>query len=128
MRYFFINSGDVTAPRPARVICLLLSALVCFIGSVSAGTDGVSEGMRLATERARGNCLACHAMGDGQLPGTIGPPLLAMKARYPEREALFRQIWDATLRNPDSRMPPFGRHGVLTREEIERIVDYLYTL
>jgi hypothetical protein len=25
-------------------------------------------------------------------------------------------------------MPPFGKHGVITKEEIEKIIDYLYTL
>jgi sulfur-oxidizing protein SoxX len=79
-------------------------------------------------ERGKGNCLACHAIADGVLPGTIGPPLIAMKARFPEAETLHMQIWDATTRNPDSRMPPFGQHGILSREEIDLIVEYLYTL
>jgi mono/diheme cytochrome c family protein len=25
-------------------------------------------------------------------------------------------------------MPPFGKHGALTRNEINKIIDYLYTL
>ena len=67
-------------------------------------------------------------ISDGKLPGDIGPPLIAMKARFPDAEILYRQIWDATERNPDSRMPPFGRHGILNKEEIKRIVEYLYRL
>ena len=94
----------------------------------SADEDRVAEGKALATDRGKGNCLACHVIEDGELPGTLGPPLLAMKLRFPERETLRNQICDATIRNPDSRMPPFCRHGILTEDEVERIVDYLYTL
>ena len=48
--------------------------------------DALEQGKSLATERGKGNCLACHSIEDGQLPGNLGPPLLAMNARFPERE------------------------------------------
>ncbi len=88
----------------------------------------IAEGKMLTTERGKGNCLACHRIEDGALPGDLGPPLLAMKLRFPDRGALKEQICDATVRNPNSRMPPFCRHGILTGNEVELIVDYLYTL
>ena len=94
----------------------------------SASVDTVTLGREAAYDRQRGNCLACHVMGDGEMPGTVGPPLMMMQQRVPERAALKQQIWDATERNPNTRMPPFGRHGMLTEEEIDWIVDYLYTL
>lgn len=90
--------------------------------------SGIAAGKALAMERGKGNCLACHAMDDGELPGNLGPPLLAMKLRFPDRQALVTQVCDATIRNPDSRMPPFCRHGILTEHEVRLIVDYLYTL
>lgn len=88
----------------------------------------IEQGRDLVMSRSRGNCLACHAIADGALAGNIGPPLIAMRQRFPERDALFRQIWDATARNPDSRMPPFGKHGILSEAEIQLMIDYLYTL
>lgn len=94
----------------------------------SATIDSVTQGRAAAFDRQRGNCLACHVMGDGEMPGNVGPPLMMMQQRFPERAVLYRQIWDATERNPNTRMPPFGRHGILTEEEIDWIVDYLYTL
>ncbi len=106
-------------------------AAVAFLAAaaVHATTaDSIAAGKTLAMERSKGNCLACHRIEDGELPGTVGPPLLAMKLRFPERAALKQQICDATIRNPDSRMPPFCRHGILTEDEVELIVDYLYTL
>jgi sulfur-oxidizing protein SoxX len=106
---------------------LAIGAMVA--ASVQASTTGdIAAGKSLAMERNKGNCLACHVIEDGELPGTIGPPLVAMKLRYPEPAALKQQICDATIRNPDSRMPPFCRHGILTEDEVELIVDYLYTL
>jgi len=67
-------------------------------------------------------------MDDGDLPGNIAPPLVSMKLRYPDRAKLREQIWDATIRNPNSIMPPFGRHQLLSEEEIDNITDYILTL
>jgi len=79
----------------------------------------------------KGNCLACHAMPSDAKAVTsanIGPPLVAIRARFPDREQLRRQVWDAGSINPNTVMPPFGKHQILTPEEIDLIVDYLYTL
>jgi sulfur-oxidizing protein SoxX len=97
-----------------------------------AAADGAStiveKGKAVAYNRKKGNCLACHMMDDGTLPGNIGPPLVAMKARFPEKAKLRAQIWDATVANPNSIMIPFGRNRALSEEEIDQIVEYVYTL
>jgi sulfur-oxidizing protein SoxX len=66
-------------------------------------------------------------MGDGQMPGNIGPPLVNMKSRYTEQQ-MFDQIWDATKKNPNTMMPPFGKHRVLTDDQIRKIAAYVLTL
>lgn len=91
-------------------------------------SDAVVEGKRVAFDRRKGNCLACHMIDGGEMPGMSGPPLMMMKLRYPEPAKLRVQIWDATIRNPKTRMPPFGRHAILTEQEIDNIVEYLYSL
>lgn len=106
----------------------LLVALLLWLSAPVAADSAAEAGKRLAFERGKGNCLACHRIADGELPGTLGPPLMAMKQRYPDRAKLEQQICDATTSNPDTRMPPFCRHGILTGEEVGLIVDYLYTL
>jgi sulfur-oxidizing protein SoxX len=88
----------------------------------------IEKGKAVAFDRKLGNCLACHAIDDGTLPGNIGPPLIAMKLRYPDKAKLRAQIWDATVANPNSIMIPFGRHRVLTEEQIDQVVEYIYTL
>jgi len=105
---------------------LLFLFAVLFSGSVFA--DEFEKGRELAFDRNRGNCLACHIIEGGELPGTVAPPLMVMKARFPDRAVLREQIWDATIRNPESVMPPYGRHGVLTEEEIDLVVDFIHSL
>ncbi len=108
---------------------VLLAFLYLLAHSAPAMSDDqVVQGKALATERSKGNCLACHMIEDGVQPGNIGPPLLAMKLRFPDRDTLKSQVCDATLRNANSRMPPFCRHRILSEEEVELIIDYLYTL
>jgi sulfur-oxidizing protein SoxX len=51
-----------------------------------------------------------------------------MKARFPDKKAMRDQIWDATVRNPNTMMPPFGKHKILTEKELDKVVDYIYTL
>ncbi len=86
------------------------------------------EGKKIAFSRKKGNCLACHLMADGQMPGNIAPPLIGMKGRYPDKAKLRAQIWDATVTNPDSPMPPFGKHNILSDKELDEVVEYVWTL
>lgn len=108
---------------------LLASLLFGVAPSIAGDTpEMVKEGKQLAFSRKKGNCLACHSMDDGTLAGNGGPPLIAMKARFPDVSVLKAQIWDATSKNPDSIMPPFGRHGILSKGEIDKIAAYVHTL
>lgn len=95
---------------------------------VAEASDVTAKGKQLAFDRSKGNCLACHAIADGELPGTIAPPLMNMRERYPDAADLRAQIADASVRNPRTSMPPFARHRILTDDEIDSIVEYLYTL
>ena len=103
---------------------LLASALI----SPLAIGDAVKQGKELAWSRKKGNCLTCHMVEGGQQTGNSGPPLMSMKARYPDKAALREQIWDPTKRNPLTNMPPFGRNKILTEAEIDQVVEYLYSL
>jgi len=109
---------------------LVLTGLIVLLTAMSEAvlSDQLANGKALVMEKSKGNCLACHLIADGKQPGNIGPPLVGMKARFPDADSLREQIWDATIRNPDTRMPPFGRYGILSSKEIDLIVRYLYTL
>lgn len=112
-------------------VAVMAGALVLTTFSSASAAEAASaadKGKAAATDRKLGNCLACHAMGDGELPGNIGPALVNMKLRYPDKAKLREQISDPTIRNPNSIMPPFGRHKMLSDEQIDQIVEYVYTL
>ncbi|MGD8421866.1 MAG: sulfur oxidation c-type cytochrome SoxX, partial [Gammaproteobacteria bacterium] len=70
----------------------------------------------------------CHMIPGGSLPGNIGPPLVAIKARFPDKAELREQIWDATVKNPNTIMPPFGKHRILTEKEIDLVTAFIYSL
>ena len=90
--------------------------------------SGAADGQKLAFDRGKGNCLTCHEIKGGDLPGTIGPALTDIKAKYPDRNELVAIVTDETTRNQTTVMPPFGRNRILTEKEINAIVDFLQTL
>lgn len=94
----------------------------------SAHAQTAADGRKLAFDRSKGNCLTCHVIKGGDLPGSIGPELKDIKAKYPDRNELVAIVSDEPKRNPQSVMPPFGRNRILTEQEINAIVDFLQTL
>lgn len=86
------------------------------------------DGKKVAFDRKKGNCLSCHMIPGGEMPGNIAPPLISMKARFPDKAKLREQISDATIKNPASFMPPFGRHHILSEKEIDAVTDFIYSL
>ena len=117
------------APFSAKpALCLaLLVAVVLAAGSAHA-QSAAAEGQKLAFDRGKGNCLTCHVIRGGDLPGSIGPELKDIKSKYPDRADLVAILTDETLRNPLTVMPPFGRNRILTEQEINAVVDFLQTL
>jgi sulfur-oxidizing protein SoxX len=105
----------------------LLIAVIMPLTSARAQSNA-AEGQKIAFDRAKGNCLSCHDIKGGDLPGTIGPVLKNIKSKYPDRNDLVAILTDETVRNPQTAMPPFGRNRILTEQEIDAIVDFLQTL
>jgi L-cysteine S-thiosulfotransferase len=121
---------DISSARPALIPALALALL---IGAAAASRpacaqSAAAEGQKIAFDRGKGNCLTCHEIKGGDLPGTIGPPLKDIKSKYPDRNELIAILTDETQRNPQTVMPPFGRNRILTEQEINAVVDFLQTL
>lgn len=119
---------------PLRLLNLLIGAIVSLLLTVSGAAfaddsaDLLEQGKALVLDVEKGNCAACHIVGDAVFPGNHGPPLIYMKQRFPDKERLKSRIYDATKLNPYTMMPPYGLHGILTPEELDLVVDYIYTL
>jgi sulfur-oxidizing protein SoxX len=116
--------------RPALVPAFALALLFAALAppTPAGAQSAVTEGRKLAFDRGKGNCLTCHVIKGGDLPGTIGPELIDIKSKYPNRDELVAIVFDETKRNPLTVMPPFGRNRILTEKEINAVVDFLQTL
>ena len=91
--------------------------------------DPVTQGACVVVVRTKGNCMACHAMpAISPQAGDIAPPLVAMKQRFPDKAKLREHISDARKFNPRSIMPPFGPHEILSKDEIDNVVEFVLTL
>ncbi|MHC6153415.1 sulfur oxidation c-type cytochrome SoxX [Bradyrhizobium elkanii] len=112
-----------TFSKPAFVLALLAGTAT----AAAAQAQSAAEGQKLAFDRGKGNCLTCHVIKGGDLPGTIGPELTGLKAKY-SRDELIAIVTDETKRNPQTVMPPFGRNRILSEKEIDAVVDFLQTL
>jgi sulfur-oxidizing protein SoxA len=79
----------------------------------------------------KGHCVACHQVPAGAGPATradLGPLLEGARMRGLGKPAIRAAIVDPLSANPDTVMPPFGRHRILEGAEIDRLVDYLHGL
>ena len=102
-----------------------------------------AQGVKLATDAAKGNCLACHQLPvDGvEAYGTIAPPLASIANRLTEAQLRLRVV-DSRHLNPNSIMPGFYRDPslinrpgklyegktFLAAQEVEDVIAYLVTL
>ena len=120
-KFLIISAGATT-------FLLSAFAFVPIKNAQAADAKAIEEGKEISFHRQKGNCLACHKIEGGDLPGNIGPELVNMKARYPDKAKLRAQIWDATVTNPNTIMPPFGKHKMLTEKEIDLVTEYIYSL
>lgn len=110
--------------------------------SLTDKAGDAKNGRKLAINRKKGNCLACHAMPipEQQFHGEVGPALNGVASRYSVAEMRLR-IVDPKVLNEDTIMPAFykdsGFHrvhkkfkgkSVLAAQEVEDILAYLTTL
>ncbi len=99
-------------------------------GTKGFAKDNVTKGACVVVVRKKGNCMACHQM-KGLSSGDVATALTNMKARYGGEAGKMRlraQIENPHIANKDSAMPPFGRHQILSKDEITHLVDFLLTI
>ncbi len=105
--------------------CLLL---VACISSKKMLKEDLEKGKKIAFTRNKGNCLACHVIADGELPGNLAPELKNIARRFKNPQQLRQFIWDASAFNAETIMPPFGKNKILNKQEIDVLVNYLWQL
>jgi len=90
----------------------------------------VAQGEKIFNNKKSGNCLACHAVNGKDIkdPGVLGPKLMGLS--YWDEKDLTDVVYDIYKARgiSHSAMPPFGRNGWLSDDEIKAVVAYLKTI
>ncbi len=112
------------------------------VDSESSLLPNAERGKRIASDRNKGDCAACHVIPPykPEFHGSIGPSLTGVGNRY-SADQLVRFLREPRKDQPTSIMPSYSRtqglHNVLpahrkkpllSREEIADVVEYLLTL
>ncbi|CAK0772473.1 L-cysteine S-thiosulfotransferase [Gammaproteobacteria bacterium] len=97
------------------------------VGALAADLQPQEQAGQLMFDPLKGNCFSCHKMILGVFSGNIAPLFRDLQKRFPHRADLYAKIYDPTVLTPLTVMPPFGRNQILSEQEINLIVDYLYT-
>lgn len=91
-------------------------------------TPAALRGRELAYDRSMGNCLACHTMKGSDVRSNVGPELKDMKTLVPDSKRLYAILYDEEANNRLTVMPPFGKNLILSPQQINDIIAFLYTL
>jgi len=89
------------------------------------------QGLELFVRPDKGYCIACHAVPTSAGPATrsnVGPARTGSRMRELGSAGLHELLRDPTRANPDTVMPPFGKHRILEEREIDRVTEYLLAL
>lgn len=105
-----------------RQTCFVVAAVLAAAFAAQPASAASPDAHKLVSA----NCEQCHQIKGLSNFGNIGPSLVDVKSRYPDRKDVAAIVTDETARNPQTVMPPFGRNLILTKQEIDTIVDYLY--
>lgn len=110
---------------PRRVLAALAA------GAALAASAQPPSPPEAFTRADKGHCIACHQLPEGHGPASradLGPRLEGGRMRALGRSGVRQAITDPSRANPDTLMPPFGRHRILEAAEIEALVEYLHAL
>lgn len=112
-----------------RLATALLVALAAAIAPRAHAQK--DQGLELFIRPDKGYCIACHQVPAQAGPMTrsnVGPALAGARMRELGSARLHELLRDPTLANPDTTMPPFGKHHILDDREIDRMTEYLLAL
>ncbi len=120
-----------TICQRALLVLVLAPATAAATGGLDCrhpSPDPIAAGRCIALSAHLGNCTACHVIAGTSADGNLGPALHDMRRLFPNKIALFAEIYDPTILAPRTAMPPFGKYHILTRGQIRKLVDFLWTL
>ncbi len=126
-----VVNKSLVSQKSGAIACLLMSTALTSCSTPIKQADkqaNLQAGKQISFQRHKGNCLACHAIEDGEDPGNVGPVLENIQTRFKNKAQLKAIIADATQFNAQTSMPPFGKNKILTPQELDLVVDYIWSL
>ena len=80
-----------------------------------------------------GNCYACHEMAASELAyGTLGPSLKHYGKLRGNSQAMLEFAWgklyNSNVQMPCSKMPRYGHRGILTEQQMQDVMAFLFDL
>jgi sulfur-oxidizing protein SoxX len=96
-----------------------------------AAAQASPDALALFTRADKGRCIACHQLPPGVGPATradLGPRIEGSRMRELGRDRIRDLIVDPMRANPETIMPPYGRHRILDASEIDRLAAFLHAL
>jgi sulfur-oxidizing protein SoxX len=109
-----------------------LKRIAAFIAAIALPAWAQDDAaLQLFAAPAKGHCAACHQLPEGigaASRNDVGPRLEGTRMRLLGKDGLREILKDPAVRNPDTVMPPYGRHRLLDAREIERLVEFLHAL
>jgi L-cysteine S-thiosulfotransferase len=107
------------------------AAVLVLASTTALGVAAQPSPLDLFVRADKGNCIACHQLPQGARPTTradVGPRLEGARMRSLGKASLRETLVDPMQANPDTVMPPYGRHRLLDPAEIDRLVEFLLAL
>jgi sulfur-oxidizing protein SoxX len=107
------------------------AAFLALASTTALGAAAQPSALDLFVRAEKGNCIACHQLAQGAGPATradVGPLLEGPRMRSLGKASLRDTLVDPMRANPDTVMPPYGRHRLLDPAEIDRLVEFLLAL
>ena len=131
-----LTSHWTDSRTPLRLFRLLVATLFC-ASATQALCASNDTGLSIITDKALGNCWACHTLpGQQGWVSNLAPSLVGVGGRYTPTQ-LQQWVTDARQINAQTLMPPFGStqglhrsaslQPVLTPEQIAMVVQTLST-
>ena len=112
-----------------RLTTALLAALAA--ATAPAAHAQKDQGLEIFIRPDKGYCIACHQVPPQAGPATrsnVGPALAGARMRELGSAKLHQMLRDPQPANPDTIMPPFGKHHILDDREIDLVTEYLLAL
>jgi L-cysteine S-thiosulfotransferase len=112
-----------------KTICItLVSALLTPVVAFAQTTAVELDALKIMQNPNTGNCTACHSIPAEPkiVAGDMGPPFIGMKDRFPDIAKLRAAVAEQKNISPQTLMPPFERNKILTAEQIDSVVKFIY--